>query len=346
MADTSSDQSGSGNSRWWESYLVRYFSGFLVGAICVSAFVAHLAFLTAGAGQIETVVAMLLGKDAPTIAILVTIGLLGLVYSYLVSAPITVIHFGRGVRIFWDAQSRYFWFAWVVILCFSAIGVIETLVKAPAFVSVILVPALLYFLHFYFGKKSPGNQAVGRGITTHSLLEMAVFISVWVFIAVLVLSFIVDLTPEMSKWQLNLLTFSLPAIWVGISQYITLFKVLLAEGEVHQFYQRLTKARSNGSSKEIRESYTHLREHSNSTFIVILELCFFCLISLVVSMNVKSKQTLASFLDANGDGVRLGTWLFCIFMIWSIPNLFLWSRANSLERDFANASHKYLRRRK
>ena len=108
MAESSAEGNSSGNSRWWESYLVRYLSGFLVGTVCVSAFVVQVVFITGGVGELWKIISGLRSKDSPLTAVLVAAGLLGLLYSYLVSAPITVIHYGRGVRIFWDGQSSDF----------------------------------------------------------------------------------------------------------------------------------------------------------------------------------------------------------------------------------------------
>lgn len=374
MARNAGEQAGNGNSRWWESYFVRYFSGFLVGALCISVFAAHLAFLTVGDGKVEKVIATLLQKDGPIIAILVTIGILGLVYSYLVSAPITVIHYGRGVRIFWDAQSRYFWFAWAVVLGLTVTGLIEGLTRWSSFIAIIPILILLLILYcaFWVTKKlaeaakeeqeqpqpPTGLSKVLAGATErvrkikflrsqqYAFIEILASVLLWAIIIILILGLVVDVIPIINKWQLNLLVFSLPAIWMGISQYVTLFKILLSERDVHSFYQQLTVARSKSNSREVRESYTHLREHSNSTFIVILELCFFCLMTLVLSLTVKSQQNLTTFLSANGEGVQMGTWLFCIFMLWSIPNLFLWSRANSMELDFSTHPEKYTGERK
>lgn len=332
MAKSSGDANTSGNSRWWESYLVRYLSGFLVGTICVSAFIAQVVFITGGSGEFGEIISGLRSKDAPLTAVLVVSGLLGLLYSYLVSAPITVIHYGRGVRIFWDEQSRYFWLAWVAVICLTILGF-----RHKAYSGVISIPlVILIITMLYFFKEKDGEKPTFARI----ILSTAA----WIFILLLLLSFAIGSLPTLSIWQEYLLVFSLPAVWIGISQYISLFKILLIEEKILEFYQNLTRARKDTGARDIRETYSHLREHSNSTFIVIVELCFSCLLALVISLAVRHKQDFENFIS--GEAVNLMGWLLSIFMVWSIPNLFMWSRANRMEKDFSDNPEKYLGEKK
>lgn len=328
MAESSAEGNSSGNSRWWESYLVRYLSGFLVGTVCVSAFVAQVVFITGGVGELWKIISGLRSKDSPLTAVLVAAGLLGLLYSYLVSAPITVIHYGRGVRIFWDGQSRYFWLAWVSVICLTITGF-----DHEAYPGVILIfLAISTIIVLYLFREKEGGKS--------NFLRIILSTAAWIFILLLLLSFAINALPTLSIWQKYLLVFSLPAAWIGLSQYITLLKILLIEEKILEFYQKLTRARKDTNARDIRETYSHLREHSNSTFIVIVELCFSCLLALVISLTVRQKQNFETFIS--GEAANLMGWALSIFMFWSIPNLFMWSRANRMEKDFSDNPEKYL----
>ena len=107
MARAEKSSNDNQNTRWWESYLVRYFLGFIVGGI--ASFLIALEFdvfelttcwLKANGFSAD-------GKvDFSTFAI--AIGILGLGFCYLVSTPITVLHAGRYRRGPVDAHTRYF----------------------------------------------------------------------------------------------------------------------------------------------------------------------------------------------------------------------------------------------
>lgn len=325
MTESSNEKNSVANSRWWESYLVRYFSGFLVGSICVIAFVMQIAFITGGDLEIKKTIFSIMKKDGPLTAILVASGLLGLLYSYLVSAPITVIHYGRGVRIFWDGQSRYFWLAWVFVIGITAAGFNYDAV--PRVVLILFIIILLIGLYF-----------LDKRLVNFKKIIFSVLF--WTFILFLIVGLALASLPSLSIWQQHLLVFSLPAAWIGVSQYITLFKILLNEKKIHEFYCGLTKARREPGALDIRDTYSHLREHSNSTFIVIVEVCFSCLVALVISLVVRPKQEFGEFIS--GDAVILMGWVLSIFMIWSVPNLFMWSSANRMEKDFSDNPGKYL----
>ena len=56
-------------------------------------------------------------------------------------------------------------------------------------------------------------------------------------------------------------------------QYAVLYRLLSDQGLSERFYAHLFDARRQTNAKDVRDTYTHLREHSNSIFIVLLELC-------------------------------------------------------------------------
>lgn len=111
------------NNRWWESYLVRYFLGFIVGAFCVVVLAWKFGLV---AKWLEaTAVVQGQGKE-PTKPdwsyISFAVALLGLGYCYLASTPITVLHAARYGRGGISSLSRYFWFGWGMTLMVSMVS--------------------------------------------------------------------------------------------------------------------------------------------------------------------------------------------------------------------------------
>lgn len=134
-----------------------------------------------------------------------------------------------------------------------------------------------------------------------------------------------------------LLLFALPTFFVGLMQYITLFRILHNEDEIHAFYQKLIAARSIEGAKDVKETYSHLREHSNSTFIVILEICFTCLAILSIE-TIKSSTKI----QPDEKFQYYAVYGFGFLLFWLIPNLFMWSRANKLEKNFSYKPESYI----
>lgn len=92
-------------------------------------------------------------------------------------------------------------------------------------------------------------------------------------------------------------------------------------------------------SKDIRETYTHLREHSNSTFIVVLELCFSAF--LIFLIELYADQYGVAEAASSGGHERMVSAVLFLIAFWMTPNLFMWSRANQIERDFARRPKLY-----
>ena len=94
------------------------------------------------------------------------------------------------------------------------------------------------------------------------------------------------------------------------------------------------------NSKDIRETYTHLREHSNATFIVLLELCFSALVIFLIELYAGQSASTENVGSLDGSG-RIVSAVLLLIAFWMTPNLFMWSRANQLERDFARRPKMY-----
>jgi hypothetical protein len=106
-----------------------------------------------------------------------------------------------------------------------------------------------------------------------------------------------------------------------------LWRLLFEQKEVEVFYKKLFHARRQPNARDVRDTYTHLREHSNSVFIVLVELCLLALIVALVqihSTNVGALN-LGKFFQILGVGVA----------IWVLPTVFMWSRANAMESSFS-----------
>jgi len=86
-----------------------------------------------------------------------------------------------------------------------------------------------------------------------------------------------------------------------------------------EFYLNLVKNRSDLiRGVGLRESYTHMREHSNSIFIVLLELS---LASLVVFTLRFAPEDMVTRVEV----------VALLFFIWILPGVYIWSQANRLE---------------
>lgn len=313
------------NTRWWESYLVRYLSGSIVGAFCIIAILLALVpSLSISLKEIKTVLPNE-WKDFPIIGLLVSLLISGLVYSYIISSPITVYHYGRGGSQNIETWSRYMWLGWSWTILISLLPYIHYIF------SWFLYSVTLIFLVFLCKSisKSPVESTLYKTICKCIISSL------------LIIGFIefcdAYLLKQSTTLNKTLLLFSVPAFFVGIMQYITLFRILHSEDEIHNFYKELIKARATKGAKDVRETYSHLREHSNSTFIVVLEICFTCLIILLIQLS-KNLENLHAPLDYN----KLLSYGLGFLIFWSIPNVFMWSRANNLEKSFLKDPNSYV----
>ena len=93
------------NTRWWESYLVRYFVGFIIGAVCVAVISAHLDIVKLIRPLLEPVKE---GQKPGWTALVFLSAFAGLGYCYIASTPSTVLHAGRYGSGRIDGEVRYF----------------------------------------------------------------------------------------------------------------------------------------------------------------------------------------------------------------------------------------------
>lgn len=361
------------NTRWWESYLVRYFSGAIVGAICLMTILLYVDWrLYDGshtglfASHSVQPTADALRANAPASQQTLPISVLafvliagGLVYSYIISAPITVIHYGRSGRSGLERHVRYFWLGWVITL--FALQLISVTVGLPTMACrwvlwlMLLMVALSYLL--VSSQPEPKSAVSNSNNCSRTVSRKArrsreawrngLSAVAW---GVLLLSLVIIASKKFGLQSrpavVSLLAFALPTLFVGSMQYVTLFRIFETEIALHRFYRLLTRARTMENSKDVRETYTHLREHSNATFIVLLELCFSAF--LIFCVEVFAGHSAASKVSGV-PGVLSESMVNAVLLLiafWMTPNLFMWSRANQLERDFAKRPLLYAARGK
>lgn len=103
----------SSNNRWWESYLVRYLSGSIIGSICVFSIVLFFLYRYGfDLNDFKSIFNVFKRKDFPVSIIFIVLIISGLTYSYLISSPITVFHYGRAGQGFFEKQVRFIWLGW------------------------------------------------------------------------------------------------------------------------------------------------------------------------------------------------------------------------------------------
>lgn len=347
MSDDKKTGSSGANTRWWESYLVRYFSGAIVGAICLAAILIYADWrLYEGSHTNLTA----LDKGPPGTAVALALIACGLVYSYIISAPITVIHFGRSGRSSLEQHVRYFWFGWVLalagmhLLIASGNGRIDP--SAWALWVLLLLVCLGYLIVSHYAMLVPrrkvDSKPEGRRVKRQRETRQNAWRSLaW---AGLILVFLMGVDNGLGLQGrpavLALLAFALPTLFVGVMQYVTLWRIFRTERAVHRFYRSLSRARNMEGSKDIRETYTHLREHSNATFIVLLELCFSAFVIFLVELYAGSAGAIQTA-DSGYGNERIVSAVLLLIAFWMTPNLFMWSRANQIERDFKRRPKLY-----
>lgn len=357
MSDTAKTSEQS-NTRWWESYLVRYFLGFVVGAICVAVIAYDIGIVRTLANLITVDVG---GKQVTAkpdwTAATFAVFLLGLGYCYLASTPITVLHAGRYGRGAVDSLSRNFWFGWVLTLLLgtSPLAITSFLSLGPAIAGIfvfIFVGAVIGLRECRDDKElfpvdstrttdssafHPKNRLSKTNGSAQSLPFEAIMSLVFSVCIWSVTSLICGLFGSVKTITFQLVLFGVPVLWIGIVQYFVLYRLLRDESWVNQYYAHLFQARRQEGSRDVRETYTHLREHSNSVFVVLVELCWLAMILATVRLNSEKVDLIRTNTFVDG-----ATYALFAIGVWVVPTIFMWSRANAMERMFAESPATFL----
>ncbi len=127
-----------------------------------------------------------------------------------------------------------------------------------------------------------------------------------------------------------LIAAALPSLWMFVGQSYVIWIIRRDRGpeedkdkdkdKFEDYYSKLATARNTSPwAREIRESYTHLREHSNSVFICVAEISLSAAILLLWRLSSGQSDVFWIFLLTTG-------------LLWISPNVLLWSVANRLEK--------------
>lgn len=310
------------NTRWWESYLVRYFVGFIVGIACVSLITHELCIAADAATFFRTN-----GVNKPDwSAIVFLVALAGLGYCYIASTPITVLHAGRYGRGPIDGQSRYFWISWVVLLLFVNLWDLTRTNLDDSLAWVGLIYSVVGLIGL--GREAPSDGiADDAGIVVMKTLAWSILL--------ISTACIFQNSTKIDTTSLRLMAFALPVFWIGLVQYAVLWRILFQQEKLESFYIRLFNARRLSNSRDVRDTYTHLREHSNSVFIVLVELCLLSLFLAGIRMVKKDGCNAVDWSDYS-------PYILSAIGIWMVPTVFMWSRANHMEARFSQNPDSFL----
>lgn len=351
------------NNRWWESYLVRYFLGFIVGMVCVVVLAWKFGLLDEWLTISKAVAAGTSTESAKQPVkpdwsyVSFAAAMLGLGYCYLASTPITVLHAGRFGRDGVASLSRYFWFGWVIalVLCLGSWGQLSAFPWGAPIAGIVCAICCAASLAMYMARKdsevfplaSPDEtdaryhpkEADGAVAPPHSpnyqVAQSLVFaLGIWSFV-----SFFCGLWQGTGSAQaFPLLLFGVPVIWIGGMQYTVLRRLLTEEPKVNRFYAHLFHARRQEGGRDVRDTYSHLREHSNSIFVVLIELCW---LALLLGVSCLGDLPIPATTGPIPSGIPYV--LFAIG-VWVMPTVFMWSRANAMERFFSENPEVFLER--
>lgn len=339
----------SSNNRWWESYLVRYFLGFVVGAICIAIIVGHSG-LVPGSMFIANETQRVMANESKygVTSIVIAVALLGLAYCYVASTPITVLHAGRYRKGAADRLSRFFWLGWVFVLgllmLFPRLAKVQfscgTIFYAAIFIISTIIIAFWKFRKIDDSGRD-GSAAVdgSRSMAIESdvikyrkrdyLLALFFSSAIWSFSQFIPSWF--GVRPQIS--DVRLLVIGAPVVWIGLAQYFVLFKIFGSSKENYEFYRKLFAARQKTGARDVRDTYSHLREHSNAIFIVAVEISMLALV--LGGMRIERTVDIAP--ASSWDSATF--WLSALG-VWIVPTIFMWSRANAMERYFSeNPEH-------
>lgn len=344
----SKNQAEPPSTRWWESYLVRYFVGFIVGGICVSTIIYQTDLLH---NLTETFFASQAEKKPDWTALIIALSFLGIMYCYLASSPITVLHAGRYGQGVIDAHSRHFWLGWLIAGVLMLLNIYH--VKLLSILALLVIAGVLIIAIWWFpvsksfdGARLPSNWNKDREFRNFWKSKPLILLIVQtLFWAILILALfsifiyclekIIGSNKPLAISTIKLWLLSLPVVWIGLTQYFVLERLLREDNQFTDFYTKLFRARRMLNAKDVRDSYTHLREHSNSVFIVVVELS-------ILALVMAFFRTAKDFSLENGFDESL-VWVLFGLAFWMIPTVFMWGRANSMERDFAGNPNKFIK---
>lgn len=314
-------------SKWWENYLVRYALGFVFAAV-FSFFLLNKVIDYGSMKNISIIKKTISGED-DKFFILILLPLAAS-FCYISAAPIIVLHTGRYRRGFLDRLSRNFWLAWIVFglifyLVRNELLALENSIFAFSLLGFFLLLATGLALYCDFSSTKPFN-----GWNDLCLKTIMIVMSLGV-IGIIVIKILV--LPQTSgsithvKLQSSWLYLSFPAIWICIGQYSVLYRILKNEKEFFDFYIKLSSKRTQDGFNDARETYSHLREHSNAFFIVAVEVSVFSFLLFIINyFEAKS-------IPADGHIHIFHVMIFTL-LVWIVPAIFMWSAANRLERKF------------
>lgn len=280
---------------------------------------------------------MVSGESGST-SFAIAIALLGLAYCYIASTPVTVLHGTRMINTWVSANSRAFWIGWgLSLLCYAFIKSHHALDNVPR-THIYDSSALLLVMAAALWTSNMAENTATTTATSQLLRitgrQLAFSIFAFFFFILAVAGFMRQAFPESS---IGLLIFSMPVLWITISQYWALFALLQTKNDKRfvEFYMRISKARQRAGAKDIRDSYSHLREHSNSIFVVVIELCI--LSALLYFLDIYHLDTPSTLvLTASAIKSEEFNVLVLFFLgLWLIPTIYMWGLANRLERKFA-----------
>lgn len=316
------------STRWWESYLVRYLIGFIVGCSCIVIFGLQT-------GIFDKLIKYLSTSSTPTgkpdwSVIIWLVAILGLGFCYIASTPITVLHVGRYRRGWFDGHSRHFWIAWILLCVLILIFGVTFLGNNPGleWSAVFVSCALMSFTLI------DNDKPIEK---THPRIAFPFFTLIWLFFSLGVVgrlfgTFGQSLSESAQIWWI----LSMPAFWILIGQYAVLYRLLHEKEAFFAFYAKLFKARRMKNARDVRDTYTHLREHSNSVFIVVIELS-------LLALFMATSNTISTHKGKVVPDESIGALVVFFLALWMVPTVFMWARANSLEVEFSKNYSSYLR---
>lgn len=315
------------NNKWWENYLVRYALGF-VFALAFSYFILNK-FVVYAESKGITIIKKALEGTSDNISLMLLIPLAASI-CYICAAPIIVLHTDRYRRGLVDRLSRNFWCSWVVFSLPLYIFRNKLLIIENYFYCILTINIVILYVVWYFVKfrkvQDPFNGWIDFFIKT-----LFVFLIISIIynsiISFVIYNEIIDLAHM--KVQATWIYLSLPAAWIFIGQYSVLHRILKDEPDFYSFYKNLSKKRSNPKFSDARETYSHLREHSNAFFIVAVEISVFSFILFLINHFEDKSLPPESY-------VHIFHIIIFVLLAWMMSAVFMWSTANRLERKFSD----------